>query len=232
MISVDQIRALIDDFSLSHHSARHKVALIQPADAMNTNAANALLKLLEEPNPGSILILVSHDAARLPMTIRSRCVSMSVHLPAFEQAMAWLVAQGIEQAQAGKALAISGGAPIKAQAFIQDNALQDFKTVLSTLGALLSGHLSPIEAREAMHKLQNTAILISWLQNIISWMMAMTMHIDASDSAAWRAYQTELSALTAYVNETNLERLRQLYDDLIEMKKQDVANHSNRLIVG
>ncbi len=72
-IKVDRIRALIDWAQLTGHRGRAKVAVIAPAEAMNPNAANALLKTLEEPPPATFLILVAHQAGRVPATLRSRC---------------------------------------------------------------------------------------------------------------------------------------------------------------
>lgn len=72
-ITVDQIRK-VDDFVRSTPAvASHKVIIIDPADAMNINASNALLKVLEEPSPGVVFFLVSHSPKSLLATVRSRC---------------------------------------------------------------------------------------------------------------------------------------------------------------
>jgi DNA polymerase III subunit delta' len=72
-IPVDAVRALIGFFRLSASDGGARVAVIDAADEMNVAAANALLKLLEEPPEGGTLLLVSHRPARLLPTIRSRC---------------------------------------------------------------------------------------------------------------------------------------------------------------
>ncbi len=89
-ITVDQIRALGDFLSLRPHTAARKVVIISPAEAMNINAANSLLKLLEEPPLGSMLLLVTSHPARLPATIRSRCAHLLFRLPAPAVGQAWL----------------------------------------------------------------------------------------------------------------------------------------------
>ena len=73
-IPVAAIRNLLEFLALSGNESSHRVALIDDADRLNTSAANALLKGLEEPAPGCLLILVAHDLQRLPATVRSRCV--------------------------------------------------------------------------------------------------------------------------------------------------------------
>lgn len=73
-ISVDQIREVLSFLSLSGMESEKRVVLIDDAESMNIQAANALLKGLEEPSSGSLLLIVCHDLMRLPATIRSRCM--------------------------------------------------------------------------------------------------------------------------------------------------------------
>jgi DNA polymerase-3 subunit delta' len=79
---------------------------------MNTPAANALLKSLEEPPASAMFLLVSHRAARLLPTVRSRCVPIAVPLPTATDARAWLEKQGVKNPE--RRLAFAGGAPLKA----------------------------------------------------------------------------------------------------------------------
>lgn len=72
-ISVDQVRDLIHQLSLTNQFNTLKIAVIYPAEALNNNAANSILKTLEEPEPDTLIILATHKLGRLPVTIRSRC---------------------------------------------------------------------------------------------------------------------------------------------------------------
>ena len=81
---------------------------------MNAAAANALLKTLEEPPPGTYLILVSDEPGRMPATLRSRCRKLAAPLPGHAEARAWLAAQGV--AAPDLALAQAAGAPLRALA--------------------------------------------------------------------------------------------------------------------
>lgn len=80
-ISVEQIRDVCGTLNLSSYSGSGKVVVIEPAEAMTTSAANALLKTLEEPTSNSYLLLVSHRPGLLPATIRSRCQQLAVQVP-------------------------------------------------------------------------------------------------------------------------------------------------------
>ncbi|MGE5170267.1 MAG: DNA polymerase III subunit delta' [Rudaea sp.] len=111
-IAVDRVRALSTWAGLTSHRGGAKVALIVPAERMNAAAANALLKTLEEPPGDTYFLLVSHAPGRLPATIASRCQRMAAPRPTLEEARAWLVAQGVVDAEA--ALAQSAGAPLRA----------------------------------------------------------------------------------------------------------------------
>lgn len=111
-INVSHIRALIEWSALTSHRRVAKVAVIVPAERMNTAAANALLKTLEEPPAGTYLILVAHQPGRLPPTIRSRCQSLVAPVPDAATARAWLIEQGV--AEPDRILAQAGGAPLVA----------------------------------------------------------------------------------------------------------------------
>jgi len=112
-ITVEDVRGVVDFLSLSAHQRGWRVVLLDPAEAMNTAAANALLKTLEEPPPGVILILLSHRPRRLLPTVLSRCRRLAVPLPEREQALEWLTGQGLGEDAEGL-LREAGGAPLLA----------------------------------------------------------------------------------------------------------------------
>jgi DNA polymerase-3 subunit delta' len=111
-ISVDQIRDLASFANLSAHCGGYRVVVIHPAEAMNNNAANSLLKTLEEPTAKLLFLLVSHKPQQLLPTILSRCLSFTVHTPGREAGAAWLAQQGVKNPE--HALAQTGFAPLQA----------------------------------------------------------------------------------------------------------------------
>ena len=136
-IVVDQIRELSARLAMSSQFGGWQIAVIDPADAMNAAAANALLKTLEEPTPQTLLLLLADAPWRLPQTIRSRCQRIDFQLPAPAEAIAWLHATGIKNAD--DALTAAGGNPGLAQAWAQDGALQRRQEVRKDLAALAAG---------------------------------------------------------------------------------------------
>ena len=90
-IKIDQIRWLSEFVIRSSHSGGAKVAIIAGAHLLNGNAANALLKTLEEPNDNTHLFLVSDHPGRLVATIRSRCQKLAFQAPSADIAAPWLL---------------------------------------------------------------------------------------------------------------------------------------------
>jgi len=111
-IRIEQVRELADFLAVGTHRAGLRVILIYPADAMNANTQNALLKSLEEPAPETVFLLVSAQPDRLLPTVRSRCMKFTLPLPDPGQVTRWLKEQGVKQPEA--ALAGAGGAPLAA----------------------------------------------------------------------------------------------------------------------
>lgn len=110
-ISVEQIREVLSFLSLSGMESEKRVVLLDDAELMNMQAANALLKGLEEPSPGSLLLIVCHDLMRLPATIRSRCM-LGHCAPLDEQHMnSVLAAMEFDDAARAMAVEIAGGRP-------------------------------------------------------------------------------------------------------------------------
>ena len=103
-IGVEPVRALIARLSLSAADGGRRVVIVDAADEMNPNAANALLKLLEEPPARTVLLLVAHRPSALLPTIRSRCRVLRLR-PLGPEAMA----EALGRADAPALSALSGG---------------------------------------------------------------------------------------------------------------------------
>ncbi len=113
-ITVNQVRGVCADLDLTSYSGGAKVAVIAPAERMNRNAANSLLKTLEEPTPGSLLILVRARTATLPATVASRCQRVRVAAPDPDAAVRWLRERAGE-ANWPRLLCLAGGSPLGAE---------------------------------------------------------------------------------------------------------------------
>ncbi|RRH69382.1 DNA polymerase III subunit delta' [Falsigemmobacter faecalis] len=108
-ITVGEVRKLKSFFALSSADGGRRVAIVDAADDMNPAAANALLKLLEEPPEGAVILLISHQPARLLPTIRSRCRVLSLAPLGAEDVGTILMENGIEAENPVALAELSGG---------------------------------------------------------------------------------------------------------------------------
>jgi DNA polymerase-3 subunit delta' len=138
-IPVDDARKLSEFFSKSPAAAPHRVAIIDAADDLNVNAANALLKTLEEPPPKGVLLMVTHSPGRLLPTIRSRCRRLMLR-PLGADDVARAAADALDREAADPeieaAAAASDGSVARALDLIAGTALQVRERVNAMLAAL------------------------------------------------------------------------------------------------
>ena len=138
-ISVEQAREVSQFLSLTPGESDWRVVIVDAIDQMNPNAANALLKILEEPPPQAVLLLVSHQPGRLLPTIRSRCQRLSLQ-PLPDAAFRRVLAQSAPNAMddAATLAAMSAGAPGLAMELAEAGALEMQRSVLDLLSMLPS----------------------------------------------------------------------------------------------
>lgn len=168
-IKVDQIRAMAEKLALSSHFTGHKVVLLTPAEAMNINAANSLLKTLEEPTDNTVLILVCASPARLPATIRSRCQQLRITAPVPAQAEAWLTGQ-LPGVDAWRYLQLAGGAPLEALRLAEAQELDARREQFLSLVRVLDGNVDPLVVATAWgrdEQLQPVHRFRDWLMDLL-----------------------------------------------------------------
>ncbi|MFN3544903.1 MAG: DNA polymerase III subunit delta' [Thiobacillus sp.] len=166
-IEVDQARAAVDFVQLSTYRAGRRVVLVDPADTLNLAAANALLKVLEEPPLNTVFVLVSDQPRRLLPTIRSRCTRVDLGLPPAAVAAAWLTEQGVGGVDV--LLALAGGAPLAALEWIEGDALDVREDVLRGLAG--ADRLDPVTLGERWKTVSPQAwhaLASKWLGDLLA----------------------------------------------------------------
>lgn len=158
-IGIEQIRDLVANLGLTSYEGAGKVAVIEPANVMTDNAANSLLKTLEEPPGDTLIVLVADRHGRLPATIFSRCQRIELQPPAEADALAWL-----DRLRPGAAwpdaLALAGSAPLAAI-----EALEQLETHAAMQQELVNvgrGSASPLDVAARWAKLE-PAFVLQWL---------------------------------------------------------------------
>ncbi len=212
-IHVDQVRAIGEFLALKPQYGRAQCVVLQPAEALNESAANSLLKTLEEPTPGALLMLVTPRPAALAATIRSRCQHFLFAPPATgtlrEQALAWL-RERLPQAgaegewDATRLLELAGGAPLAALRLAQEGGLEVCDAVLQDLERLAAGEGDPLETAEKWLKSDAKASLY-WLYR---WTAeVLRLRLGRQVSALGRGRQARLAQLVQGLDARRLFRL-------------------------
>ncbi len=166
-IKVDQVRELLNFLHNTAQQGGYRVVIMEPAESMNINAANALLKSLEEPGDNTLLLLISHMPGQLMPTIRSRCQQITFPFPSMSEAKAWL-ARELDQSQerAEQLLSISQGAPLKAKALFDKDLVALRATLMKHLGDLLKARSSAVTVAEKLYK-EDLLQLLEWIQSLL-----------------------------------------------------------------
>lgn len=149
-IKVDQVRDLVSFIVQTAQMGGRKVVLIEPVEAMNINAANALLKSLEEPSGNTVLLLVSHQPSRLLPTVKSRCVQQACPLPSEAMSLSWLE-QALPECtldERRELLALAAGSPLAAVSLQAQGVREQRAQVVDGVKKLLKQQQSPTQLAE------------------------------------------------------------------------------------
>ncbi len=200
-IKIGQIRELADFVATGAHRAGKRIVLLDPADALNAIAANALLKTLEEPTKDLHFLLVSSSFQRLPATLRSRCLRYSVHAPDRSRVLHWLSEQTtIPAPQIATALNVAAGSPRGALALLDPTRKAGYDAALALIAALpeadllsSADRLTSIDARLWL------ALLRRWTVDIARVLAgsAPQTFVDQSARLAKLAQNTDFERLSA-----------------------------------
>ncbi len=158
IIKVKMIRELTEFFTSTPHCSDYKVAVIDEAEKMNVAAANALLKVLEEPPSRGLLFLLSDTKHQLMPTIRSRCITLDVHLSQEEKNKlpTWLQQNTSQDEYAvNDALVLSDFQPLTAKYLLESDRLVAFKAHLDAFYQVLSEQLPITQAAKQLVDNQN-----------------------------------------------------------------------------
>ena len=211
-IKVDQIRELIEVLSLSSYRGGRKTAVVENAESLNANGANAFLKTLEEPSGDTLLILVAKPGHRLPATVASRCVRFHLRPPPREVALEWLASRGPAAARWDAALDLAAGAPLMAlelPAAAIERLERDMREGLSGLEA---GNVEVTALADAWVR-SDLGLRLMWLENWITRRVRAALADGASVQTA------EPVRLPAALLKPKIRELFELLDAARELRR-------------
>lgn len=227
-IRVDQIRAVSQFIQKTGQQGKNKVIVIDPADQLNLQAANALLKSLEEPPSGTFLILITDRPAVLLPTIRSRCFKVPIGVPRVETQENWLKEKVPDSDVLNTLLSISEGKPCEALELFEGEGLAIREQLQSELELMFSKKLSSVEIAAKWSRLPVTLVMF-WLA---LWSTDICRYLGSKGIAAFRdPNMGKISKFT--VKNANPDSIFALTDYILESKAgfDNQANLNQQLVL-
>ncbi|MCW8944177.1 MAG: DNA polymerase III subunit delta' [Sedimenticola sp.] len=212
-IKIDTIRQFTQRGSLTSQSGGFKVIIIEPADALNTAAANSLLKTLEEPVDRTVMILVSASAGKLPATIRSRCQQYHFTPPTATTAVAWLN-EHVNDSDPSLLLSLASGAPLLALKYATEGALAERTKMIEELTGIFKKTDNPISIALRWSQLDQGSV-VKWFSG---WVIDLIRVKIGSESAAIINID-QRERLHALSRKVNSKKLYALMDRLFEANR-------------
>ena len=223
-IPVDEARRLSEFFSKTPASAPHRVAIVDAADDLNANAANALLKTLEEPPTRGVLLLVAHSPGRLLPTIRSRCRRLAFMPLSLEDAAGFVSARMDVTAEDALRLArMAHGAPGRAlalgaaEAIALDDAAREIVAQLPQLDEALA--LSLADRFRGGEGAGQFALLLERLAERVRTLVTEAATHGQGGLDRWAQAWETLQRLPREVEALNLDRTDALFAALRELRQ-------------
>jgi len=222
-ISVDDARRLPEFFSKAPAMSRYRVALVDAVDDLNTNAANAILKILEEPPERGVLLLVSHAPGKLLPTVRSRCRRLVVRpWPTATLAEHLASAQGLDQSEADHLAMQALGSPGRALTLLGAKDKLDDLSVAALLDpeaqrdpVRLAAMADTFRGAEGGRRLSQ---LLLRLCDLIAERLRRQTFADASTASRWAEVWRKFSQLPDEAEGLNLDRNDVFWSALAELR--------------
>lgn len=209
-IKIDAIREFIAQESITAHAGGYKPVLIRPAEAMNQASANSLLKTLEEPVSGTIMMLISANPSRLPATIRSRCHLITVPVPSVDVAIQWLQTI-IPNSDAESMLQSVAGSPLKAVQMSGQEKQESYQAILNDFLDVLALKKDPVATAGNWVKQDSKEILL-WMCGWVIDMLRLQM-VTESPNLLNQQQKQRLQSIAYETNTKGLyEALSHIYD--------------------
>jgi DNA polymerase III subunit delta' len=221
-IKVDQVRELIESLALKSYRGGYKVGIIEGAEALNANGANAFLKTLEEPSADTVLILIARPNHRLPATIASRCLRLSLRPPTSAVGVEWLRQNSLPDHSWQAALSLAGGAPLLAlQLDAQGLAALD-ADMRQSISELADGSVDITLLADRWAR-SNPGVRITWLENWI------TQRVHASLGSTTSHQSAEPVRLPAALLKPKIRALFELLDAARELRRLSATGMNQQL---
>lgn len=211
-IKINQIREMTHFVANTSQQGGRKVIVIHPAEAMNNNAANALLKNLEEPNGDCVFILIAQKAAFLMPTIRSRCARTVIQVPPEEQALDWLERNQVDNSKL--LLDEAGGRPLQVMEWLEQDIWERKRELEQQLINLLAYKTTFTTSAKQLQSYE-----LNWvIEQMLGWLMKAVP--QALTESSMSGAEASAERIVVELSHCSVDRLIDLYDVLLTKKRQ------------
>jgi len=217
-IKIDQVRELVSFASHTAQIGARKLILLEPAEAMNANAANALLKTLEEPSEGTLLLLISHQPSQLLPTLKSRCVQLACPQPDAPTALAWLMQHlpQLSEADCRELLQLAAGSPLAARRLHEQDVRSQRQKVVAGCKQLFKREQSASPLAESWNAIP-LLLLLDWFCEWAQQTLRQQLGGETSANADMHA------VLIWLASRAKPEKLLAFYDWLLDKRRAILA---------
>lgn len=228
-IGIDQVRDLNEFFALKTHYGKARITLLRPADVMTRAAANALLKLLEEPPALGLFILVTDHLARLPATIRSRCQRLALDNIDARQALEWLRHQSPDTSPSDlyQAYRLSHQAPLATLPALAAGDLALAAKIQTQMTGVATGRVHAVQASQAIGEVA-PGRLADLMVGHAHRMALRTCGATPSELAGECESQSGHGDLNSPINPLNLRQIFEFVTAALEVKAMAVPTTNFR----
>ena len=213
-IKIEQIRQLIAKQQLTPIISQWKTVVISPAYSMNVNANNSLLKLLEEPQQNTLIVLVTSKPEKMPITVKSRCQNLHMATPSFEQAMDWIIQHSDHQQNmtTEKILQLAKGAPLAAIEMLDAQGAEQYQQVAQDFDDILSGNINPVSLAAQWQQFDLTQVVNQLQYNIKDRIVAAQIKTsdqyasEASNKLYWKVLDCIIDTTKLLSSQNNINK--------------------------
>lgn len=218
-IGVAQVRYLIEALSLAPKFSEHQVAILSPAEQLTREAANGLLKNLEEPPGEVVFLLVSYNSTAVPATIRSRCQLIDFPTPQRAVAREWVAKQIPEDSDADWVLDVAGGAPLRALDIMLQGQLTLRDKILESFVDVVRGQADPLEVARSW-QVVGTREALEWLASLTT----DCIKLSYGETASRLVNRDVLPALNQLLELVERRCFYELWDRCLQASRDRIAS--------
>jgi DNA polymerase-3 subunit delta' len=236
-IRIDDIRELCAQLAQTSQFGGYRIAIIDEADKLTHEAANSLLKTLEEPGGGVLIMLITAHPARLPATIRSRTQQLRFAVPATDISVAWLeqaVGTSYSSEQILQALKHANGSPLAAIEQLETVELnQLIEQAMLARDASAPGAPSIIEYAAKLITYDRRRVLdamLGWVSDAIRISLDAGVSTDGSDTGGRLINIAHAQALKHMIAGVSISRLYWFYDEIQKQRRLESIALNEQLL--